>query len=265
LSLTPSQGWERVDGPAEIMKTPDDMAGSEDHVVQHKEQFAAPIPRDFPADVSGSKIWHTNPNGDVFHGDNIVGKSSGIALDMHPDQSLKAGKHGSLINEGLSKANSNTQLPTHRNAPGSNGSVIAGPVSESKVQITTLSEVESGGEEVYMAGDQDEDTQVLPGGGKKVAHDPAVYKAGEDEDDGILFSNSAAWNKFSVVLRDAGTLRFVKYVSQAAKGDRWDIKGEVEISEEGWQGLNEEDEDKNDNDDNDDDQENDDDDADEID
>jgi hypothetical protein len=31
------------------------------------------------------------------------------------------------------------------------------------------------------------------------------------------------------VLRDSGTLKFVKYVSAAAKGDRWDITGEIGV------------------------------------
>ncbi|OCT47929.1 PKHD-type hydroxylase TPA1 [Cladophialophora carrionii] len=105
-------------------------------------------------------------------------------------------------------------------------------------------EIEFGGEEIYMVGDDDEDEQLastdskaLPSVGKKPSHDPAVYKAGDDEDDGILFTNAAAWNRFSIVLRDKGTLRFVKYVSQAAKGDRWDLKGEVEVDEAGWDGA----------------------------
>ncbi|KAJ9603223.1 putative component of NuA3 histone acetyltransferase complex [Cladophialophora chaetospira] len=113
-----------------------------------------------------------------------------------------------------------------------------------KVQVSIPDEIEFGGEEVYMAGDDDEDdkpgtsaSEALPTVGKKPAHDPAVYKAGEDHDDGILFTNPASWNRFSIVLRDRGTLRFVKYVSQAANGDRWDLKGEVEVDEAGWEAV----------------------------
>ncbi|KIW14731.1 hypothetical protein PV08_07515 [Exophiala spinifera] len=119
-------------------------------------------------------------------------------------------------------------------------------VEPEKVQVSTSAEIEYGGEEVYMAGDDDEEddadnasthSKSLPSVGKKA--DPAVYKSsmGEnDEDDGILFTSPPAWNRFSVVFRDKGTLRFVKYVSQAAKGDRWDIKGEVQVSEDAWDG-----------------------------
>ncbi|KAL8697384.1 MAG: hypothetical protein Q9201_007151 [Fulgogasparrea decipioides] len=60
--------------------------------------------------------------------------------------------------------------------------------------------------------------------------DPAVYKATtEDEDDGVLFSMPAGWNTLGMVLRDKGAMRFVKYVSQQAKGDRWDVLGEFGV------------------------------------
>lgn len=42
----------------------------------------------------------------------------------------------------------------------------------------------------------------------------------------------AAWNRFSIVLRDSGVLKFVKYVSQSAKGDRWDIVGEWGVADD---------------------------------
>lgn len=76
-----------------------------------------------------------------------------------------------------------------------------------------------GGHEVYMAGDDDND------------EDAAIYKSSA-EDDNILFFQAASWNKMTIVLRDSGTLRFVKYVSQSAKGDRWDISGTFEIEEQ---------------------------------
>ncbi|KAL8736527.1 MAG: hypothetical protein Q9181_002397 [Wetmoreana brouardii] len=60
--------------------------------------------------------------------------------------------------------------------------------------------------------------------------DPAVYKATtEDEDDGVLFSMPAGWNSLGMVLRDRGVMRFVKYVNQQAKGDRWDVLGEFGV------------------------------------
>ncbi|KAI1461656.1 Oxoglutarate and iron-dependent oxygenase degradation C-term-domain-containing protein [Annulohypoxylon moriforme] len=78
--------------------------------------------------------------------------------------------------------------------------------------------VEVGGHEVYMAGDDDTN------------EDAAIYKSGND-DDNILFFEAAAWNNMSLVLRDSGALKFVKYVSQKAPGDRWDISGTFEVEE----------------------------------
>lgn len=80
-------------------------------------------------------------------------------------------------------------------------------------------EEEVGGHEVYMAGDDDGD------------EDAAIYKSSAD-DDNILFFQAASWNKMTIVLRDSGTLRFVKYVSASAKGDRWDVSGMFEIEEQ---------------------------------
>ncbi|KAH7123695.1 Oxoglutarate and iron-dependent oxygenase degradation C-term-domain-containing protein [Dendryphion nanum] len=105
-------------------------------------------------------------------------------------------------------------------------------------------EEEVGGYEMYMAGEEDEGTDngapeasTSTGAGqrRKAKADPAVYKsAGDDEDDGVLFSQPAAWNNVSIILRDKGVLRFTKYVSKAAKGDRWDVCAEygVEFGED---------------------------------
>ncbi|KAL2365220.1 hypothetical protein RJZ56_001838 [Blastomyces dermatitidis] len=118
-----------------------------------------------------------------------------------------------------------------------------------------------GGYEIYMAGDDDDDDEEEEeeegegegegededegegeeGEGeskekestkkskKPQKSDPAVYKAasGADGDDGILFSMAAGWNRMSIVMRDSGTLKFVKYVSRSAAGDRWDVTGEI--------------------------------------
>ncbi len=110
-----------------------------------------------------------------------------------------------------------------------------------------------GGYLAYMAGDEDGDneqagsdhgievpTDMSTGGrasaamkAKRPKADPAVYKAAaDDEDDGVLFSMPASWNRMGLVLRDRGTMKFVKYVSQQAKGDRWDIVGDFEVEDE---------------------------------
>lgn len=113
-----------------------------------------------------------------------------------------------------------------------------------------------GGYLAYMAGEDEDDPDHNEGGSdhgvevpldmstgarstraanpKKSKQDPAIYKAsGDDEEDGVLFSMPAGWNRLGVVLRDKGTMRFVKYVSRMAKGDRWDLVGEFEILDDG--------------------------------
>jgi len=65
----------------------------------------------------------------------------------------------------------------------------------------------------------------------KVKQDPAIYQSSE-EDDGVLFSMPACWNRLAIVLRDKSTMRFVKYVSRMARGDRWDLVGDFEIVDE---------------------------------
>ncbi|KAI0016455.1 Oxoglutarate and iron-dependent oxygenase degradation C-term-domain-containing protein [Xylariomycetidae sp. FL0641] len=77
-----------------------------------------------------------------------------------------------------------------------------------------------GGHEVYMAGDEEDDNE-----------DAAVYKTA-DEGDNILFFQAPAWNRLSIVLRDSGALRFVKYVSRRAPGDRWDVSGSFGVEED---------------------------------
>ncbi|KAK2748791.1 hypothetical protein FQN57_000372 [Myotisia sp. PD_48] len=102
-----------------------------------------------------------------------------------------------------------------------------------------------GGYEIYMAGedenDEDETEEASKEGGavlgatgskskvNKSKADPAIYRTSADEDDGILFSMAAGWNRMSLVLRDKGTLKFVKYVSRSAPGDRWDVTGEIDV------------------------------------
>ncbi|KAJ5189959.1 Prolyl 4-hydroxylase alpha subunit [Penicillium cf. griseofulvum] len=118
-----------------------------------------------------------------------------------------------------------------------NGSSAEASKPKEKINDEAVEGPALGGYEIYMAGDDDEDedeeedpenaNQYL---GRKTKADPAIYRsAGADEDDGILFSTQAGWNRLSIVLRDSGTLKFVKYVSAAAKGDRWDITGEIGV------------------------------------
>ena len=51
----------------------------------------------------------------------------------------------------------------------------------------------------------------------------------EEEDDGTLLTVQPGFNRLLLVLRDEQVMRFVKYVSAAAEGSRWDVCGEYEI------------------------------------
>ncbi|KAJ5889122.1 Prolyl 3-4-dihydroxylase ofd1 [Penicillium tannophilum] len=115
-----------------------------------------------------------------------------------------------------------------------NGEAQSSSKPKEKIEAEAAEHPSVGGYEIYMAGDDDDDDddeenadQVLR---KKTKADPAIYRsAGADEDDGILFSTQAGWNRLSIVLRDSGTLKFVKYVSASAKGDRWDISADIGV------------------------------------
>ena len=50
-----------------------------------------------------------------------------------------------------------------------------------------------------------------------------------DGEDGTLLTVQPGFNRLLLVLRDEGVMRFVKYVSAAAEGSRWDVCGEYEI------------------------------------
>ncbi|KAG0175601.1 hypothetical protein DFQ28_006636 [Apophysomyces sp. BC1034] len=76
---------------------------------------------------------------------------------------------------------------------------------------------EYGGYECYMAPHDDEE-------------DPATYKAADE--DGALLTLPAGSNELSLVLRDEGVMRFIKYVSSRAPGSRWDLSYEYDLPEE---------------------------------
>ncbi|KAI9496158.1 Oxoglutarate and iron-dependent oxygenase degradation C-term-domain-containing protein [Zychaea mexicana] len=76
---------------------------------------------------------------------------------------------------------------------------------------------ECGGYECYMAPHDEEE-------------DPATYKAADEE--GALLTMTPGCNELSLVLRDEGVMRFVKYVSARAPGSRWDVAFEYDLPEE---------------------------------
>ena len=112
---------------------------------------------------------------------------------------------------------------------------------------------EVGGFETYLIAEEDDDPEVRALRRRRLArHTPrarrdkrdtrrrararaqvaAVYRAeGDDEQPGQddLLSVQASPNTLNVVMRDTGILRFVKYVSAAAPGSRWDIAAECRV------------------------------------
>ncbi|KAJ2774580.1 putative component of NuA3 histone acetyltransferase complex, partial [Coemansia nantahalensis] len=78
-----------------------------------------------------------------------------------------------------------------------------------------------GGYHCYIdAGDGDE------------SNDGSVYRATTDDNDAVLLTNPAAWNTLCLALREPGVVNFVKYVSAAAPGSRWDVSYEFQAEED---------------------------------
>lgn len=51
----------------------------------------------------------------------------------------------------------------------------------------------------------------------------------DEEEDSTLLTVQPGFNRLLLVLRDERVMRFVKYVSAAAEGSRWDVCGEYEV------------------------------------
>ncbi|KAI8368312.1 Oxoglutarate and iron-dependent oxygenase degradation C-term-domain-containing protein [Radiomyces spectabilis] len=86
-----------------------------------------------------------------------------------------------------------------------------------KISASHWESGEYGGYECYMAPHNEEE-------------DAAVYRAADD--DGALLTLAAGCNELSIVLRDEGVMRFIKYVSARAPGSRWDVSYEYDLPEE---------------------------------
>ena len=139
--------------------------------------------------------------------------------DEVPKDEEPSGRNDNASSNGNVHENGNGNRAKANSGTKDKGKTVAG---NSKQNDKAESE-DVGGHEVYMAGDDDGND------------DAAVYKASAD-DDNILFFQAAAWNKLTIVLRDGGALRFVKYISRAAAGDRWDISGIFEAEEQAEDG-----------------------------
>lgn len=90
-------------------------------------------------------------------------------------------------------------------------------------------------------GDDDKPKPSISMGGVELEFDPDQFSDSDfdsvgDDDEGPLLTMGPGFNRLSLVLRDPGVMRFVKYLSANAPGSRWDIDAEWEV------GMMEEDE-----------------------
>ncbi|SRR6266550_2330322 len=58
---------------------------------------------------------------------------------------------------------------------------------------------------------------------------PPTPRSDDEEDESTLLTVQPGFNRLLLVLRDEKVMHFVKYVSAAAEGSRWDICGEYEV------------------------------------
>ena len=82
---------------------------------------------------------------------------------------------------------------------------------------------DKGGFECYIEADNDDEEE-----GQPEADDEY-----NEEDDTKLLSVSACNNTLSLVYRDPGTMRFVKYLGIGAPSSRWDLSLEYEVEDDG--------------------------------
>lgn len=225
LAITPSTGWEPDGGDEDADENEDEVY--EEDAQRSTGQDAAERPNE-------SLEEKTADVGEV---------KTGEGAEERIDDSVDVKTGGDVMEETNETAEDNaTEEPKAKTDDGR----------------STLACDDVGGYVVYMAGDDDVDygglnqeghdqSLELPSdmstgarasgfssskGHKMVKADPAIYQSsgqGDGDDDGVLMSMPAGWNRLAIVLRDKGVMRFVKYVSRQAKGDRWDVCGEYGV------------------------------------
>jgi Rps23 Pro-64 3,4-dihydroxylase Tpa1-like proline 4-hydroxylase len=82
---------------------------------------------------------------------------------------------------------------------------------------------EVGGFECFIVADED---------GEQAAASAEVYRPNMADEEPGLLSVSAASNSLNLLLYGEGLMHFVKYVSAAAPGSRWDVACEFQLAEE---------------------------------
>lgn len=101
-------------------------------------------------------------------------------------------------------------------------------ITEDEEHDITWQSDDKGGFECYIAADDDdEEDEEIEGEKTKEADDEY-----NEDDDTKLLSVSACNNTLSLVYRDPGTMRFVKYVGIGAPSSRFDISLEYEVEDD---------------------------------
>ena len=101
-----------------------------------------------------------------------------------------------------------------------NGDIDHHMLSTNPSPVDPLSASDDGSDDTNMQVDSDLDIHKLP---------DADADGEDDDDDGTLLTVQPGFNRLLLVLRDERVMHFVKYVSAAAEGPRWDVCGEYEI------------------------------------
>ncbi|KAF9034983.1 nuclear protein [Hymenopellis radicata] len=79
----------------------------------------------------------------------------------------------------------------------------------------------------HGADEQESPDAIVEDGDENEEH--AEPASDEDEEDSTLLTVQPGFNRLLLVLRDERVMRFVKYVSAAADGSRWDVCAEYEV------------------------------------
>ncbi|BEI83357.1 hypothetical protein CcaverHIS002_0312250 [Cutaneotrichosporon cavernicola] len=108
--------------------------------------------------------------------------------------------------------------------------------TEAEQEAAEAEEKEAEAENGEKNGEDDKaDGPKITMGGVDLEFDPDQFSDGdfdtdsEGGDDGPLLTQPVSFNRLLLVLRDPGVMRFVKYLSAAAPGSRWDVGGEWEV------------------------------------
>ena len=151
------------------------------------------------------------------------------ARRFRPGLDYTVANYGSMTPAGAARLDAVLCFVDDGHAADSGGNARRSSGHSEKEELWASGEV--GGFECYVEADAEE-----------AAEASEVFRM--DDDDEPLVQTTASFNSLSLVLRDQGVLRFVKYVGCAAPGSRWDVNVELEIDppEDDGEGAEEEEE-----------------------